>query len=219
MPPELEAIPVSKRPSVNEAKKSIGALLPQLSDAVRALSNKGLGTNDATCDLAAGLTLGKLKELGYDARLNDAQGHVTVVVRTKGDDVIVDATLMQFFADDSGTDKVLGHTGGFVGTRAELTRFIRDHLRDWHYKGDNADTRTVIEETLTAKVSEQDKKQALAMTAADIVSRLFEPRAPSALSKSASKVANDYAAYARGEESAARSAFETTAFAFLRDVR
>lgn len=102
-------------------------MLPGIRDEMVAGGNS---PNAANCDIAAGKTLAMLKEKGYDARLVSTGSHVTVRVRTKGEDLIVDPTARQFFKDASKVDGQLDKAGGFVGTESELKGLVRDNHRD-----------------------------------------------------------------------------------------
>jgi hypothetical protein len=203
-------------PSRHQAQVRIYELLPQIAEAVGLATGGELTTNDASCDIAAGLSLGKLRELGFEARLNDAAGHVTVRVRTRDGELIVDPTLMQFFADGSPIDRALSDSGGFVGTEAELAALLGEHVADWTYCDEK--TRAALQalgDPETADAS--DRAEALRCHIEDTMDRLFTRHEPKALFGKATTRAQRYAAFIRGKTGVITDRNEFDAFSRLRE--
>ncbi len=203
-------------PAEAAARSTIAAELPQISRAVSIATGGKLTTNQASCDVAAGLVLGRLRQLGLEARLNDAGGHVTVRVQTAGHELIVDPTLPQFLGDGTPPDLALRERGGFVGTEEELRTLIANEAASWTYSGEEfqSNMRAVSEEP---SLSEVERARLLAENVECVVmSRLFTRHLPGALSRQAWAVAQRFVAFASGNEGRVDRADERAAFASLR---
>ena len=118
----------TRLPTERQAAEDIKKMMPEIS---QAMVDGGNSPNKANCDIAAGKTLAKLREKGYDARLVSSGSHVTVRVRTQGKDLVVDPTMRQFFKDGSPIDNKLKKEGGFVGTESQLKATLRDNHADF----------------------------------------------------------------------------------------
>jgi hypothetical protein len=198
-------------PSERNAQARIRALLPRIAEAVALVDGGRRTINDAICDTAAGLTLGKLRELGFDARLIDANGHVTVRVRTSGAELIVDPTLMQFFEDGSPIDRALGESGGFVGTEAALEALLAEHMTDWLFDD------PAVAASLRQPRSSSDRA-VLVDDQVDVLMALrFKGGTSQTLRSAAVGRAQRYAAFIRGKISAVAHDDERKAFMHLRE--
>lgn len=203
-------------PSQRQAQARIYELLPGIAEAVALATGGELTTNDASCDIAAGLSLGKLRELGFEARLNDAAGHVTVRVRTRDGELIVDPTLMQFFADGSPVDRALSDSGGFVGSEAELAALLGEHVADWTYCDE--ETRAALQELGNPETADaSDRAEALRCHVEDTMARLFTRHEPRALFGKATARSQRYAAFVRGKTGVITDRNELDAFSRLRE--
>lgn len=111
-------------PSQQQATADIQKnVMPQVMADMKA---DGQSVNASNCDHAAGRALARLRAAGYQAELQDAGSHVTVRVKTKEGDVIVDPTASQFFKDGTGVDGKL-QKEGFVGNRQQLNALFADN--------------------------------------------------------------------------------------------
>ncbi|MFH1812187.1 MAG: hypothetical protein ABIJ09_25850 [Pseudomonadota bacterium] len=93
------------------------------------MKRDGESNNKSNCDVGAGRMLAELRSRGYQAELNQSAGHVTVRVKTQGEDIIVDPTAAQFFKDGTAIDSTL-QKKGFVGTREQLRETYVNHAED-----------------------------------------------------------------------------------------
>jgi hypothetical protein len=187
-------------PGRRQAQARLYQLLPRVTEAVALATGNAPNVRSASSHIAAGLLLGKLRELGWHARLNDAAGHVTVRVQTKHAELIVDPTLRQFFAEGTQIDRTLAERGGFAGTESELAALLAKHAADWISA--DTETRAVLRETAGRSAANNERDETLRHHVADTMARHFTRHVPQASFGKATRWAQRYAAFVRSTSGA-----------------
>ena len=101
---------------------------------MKGLEKSGLGTTEETCNLAAGMLMTALKKQGIEgAKIRFTANHAFVEVPTKKGTLILDPTAGQFFKEGSEIKSKL-KAEGFVGTKEELKKTIRENIMDWKHE-------------------------------------------------------------------------------------